>query len=56
MKLNSPKVVSWWIAVVLGLLAIVGTTNVVPVIAPFAIWFAIVGLAFLALATVVKGL
>jgi hypothetical protein len=56
MKLNAPKVISWWIAVVLGLLAILGTTNVVPVAQPFAIWFAIVGLAYLALATVVKGL
>jgi hypothetical protein len=56
MKLNAPKIVTWWISVVLGILAILAAFNVVPVIAPFGIWFAVVGLALLALATVVKGL
>lgn len=56
MKLNSPKLVTWWISVVLGALAILAALNVVPAIAPFAVWLAVVGLALLAVATVFKGL
>jgi len=56
MKFSAPKVVTWWIAVILGVLALLGAFNVVPAIGAFAIWMALVGLALLAVATVTKGL
>ncbi len=56
MKFSAPKVVTWWISVVLGILALLAAFNVVPAITAFGIWFAIVGLALLAVATVTKGL
>jgi hypothetical protein len=56
MKLNAPKVVTWWIGVILGVLALLGALNVVPALGSFAIWMAIVGLALLAVASLVKGL
>ncbi len=56
MKLNAPKVVTWWISVILGVLALIGALNVIPALGGFAIWMAIVGLALLALGNVLKGL
>lgn len=56
MKFSAPKVVTWWISVVLGILALLAAFNVVPAISPFGIWMAIVGLALLAVATITKGL
>ncbi|GAP21411.1 hypothetical protein [Leptolinea tardivitalis] len=56
MKFSAPKVVTWWISVILGILALLGAFNVVPAISAFAIWLAIVGLALLAIATITKGL
>ena len=56
MKLTPPKVITWWIAVILGVLALVGTLVTIPLVSTYAIWFAIVGLALLALASLIKGL
>ncbi len=56
MKLTPPKVLTWWIAVILGALALIGTLVSIPFVTTYAIWFAIVGLALLALATLIKGL
>jgi hypothetical protein len=56
MKLNAPKVITWWIAVVLGVLALLGQVAVIPVLSSFAFWFALIGLALLAIANLVKGL
>lgn len=56
MKLNEPKVITWWIAVILGVLGLLGKIITIPVITPLAFWLVLVGLALLILATLIKGL
>jgi hypothetical protein len=56
MKLTPPKVITWWIAVILGVLGLLGHLITIPFVSTYAIWFVIVGLALLALASMIKGL
>jgi hypothetical protein len=56
MKLSAPKTVSWWIAVVLGVLGILGTFISIPVVTANAFWFVVVAFVLLALATYLKNL
>lgn len=56
MKLNQPKVVTWWIAVILGALGVLAEFVSIPFITDFSFWFVVAGLALLALATVIKDL
>jgi hypothetical protein len=60
MKLSAPKVIVWWIALILGVIAIL--VVLVPGIMPIAIivknafWIMAVGWVLLVLATFLKGL
>jgi hypothetical protein len=56
MTLTPPKQITFWISIVLGLLGLLGNLGVIAALAPFAFWFAFVGLLLLALGLVVKGL
>lgn len=56
MKTNAPKSVIWLIAVILGILGIVGTYVVIPFVSVYAFWFVVAGFALLALSTVLRGL
>jgi len=56
MKPSAPKVVTWWVAVILGALGILASLVTVPVLSGFAFWLLAIGFLLLALATVVKGL
>jgi hypothetical protein len=56
MKLSAPKNVTWWIAVVLGVLGILGTFISLPLVSANAFWFVAVGFVLLALATFLKDL
>lgn len=56
MKLSQPKVITWWIAVILGVVGILAQLEVIPGLAGIAFWLVLVGLALLVLATVIKGL
>jgi hypothetical protein len=56
MKLTPPKVITFWIAVVLGALGLIGEITGVAVLGPYAFWFAFVGLVLLVLGLLVKGL
>ena len=56
MKLSAPKNVTWWIAVVVGVLGILGTLVSIPLVSANAFWFVAVGFVLLALATLLKGL
>lgn len=56
MKLSAPKNVTFWVAVVLGVLGILGSLVTIPVISGFAIWLLIVGFVLLALANMMEGL
>lgn len=56
MRLTPPKNITWWVAVILGVLALLGHFNTIAPLAPYAFWFAFAGLALLAVACLVKNL
>lgn len=56
MKLSSPKKVTWWIAVVVGVLGILGSLITLPLVSANAFWFVALAFVLLALATLLKGL
>jgi hypothetical protein len=56
MKLTPPKNITWWVAVILGVLALLGYFKTISALTPYAFWLAIVGLALLAIACLVKNL
>lgn len=55
MRLSAPKTITWWIAVILGVLGLLGSFGL-PVVGGFAFWLAFLGFALLALATAMDGL
>ena len=56
MKLNAPKVITWWISVIIGVLGIVASFVTIPLLSGLAFWLVVVGFALLALGTFLKGL
>lgn len=56
MKLSKPKVISWWIAVILGILGILANFVHIPFVSTYAFWFVVAGLVLLAAATYFKNL
>ncbi|QRN82572.1 hypothetical protein JR338_09080 [Chloroflexota bacterium] len=56
MKLSAPKKVTWWIAVVVGVLGILGQFMSIPFVSENAFWFVAVAFVLLALATYLKDL
>ncbi len=56
MKLSEPKTITWWIAVILGVLGILAKIVTIPVLSGIAFWLVAAGLVLLVLATLIKGL
>ena len=56
LNLSAPKNTTWWIAVVLGMLGILGSFMTIPVISGLSLWLLFLGFALLALATMTEGL
>jgi hypothetical protein len=56
MKLSAPKQVTFWVAVVIGLVGLVAGLVPIPVVSPFAFWVVVVGFVILALANLLEGL
>ena len=56
MKLTPPKTITWWVAVILGVLALLGYLKTIAALTPYAFWLALAGLALLAVATLVRNL
>ena len=56
MKLSAPKQVTFWIAVVIGLIGVVASIVPIPVVSPFAFWVVVLGFVILALANLLEGL
>jgi uncharacterized membrane protein HdeD (DUF308 family) len=56
MKLSAPKNITWWIAVILGLLGFLGGLVTIPGISGMSFWLLFLGFALLAVATFVDGL
>lgn len=56
MKLTPPKMITFWIAVVLGLLGLLGSMGVIGAVAGYAFWLVFAGFVLLVLGLMVKGL
>jgi 4-hydroxybenzoate polyprenyltransferase len=56
MKLSPPKQVTWFVALVLAVLALLGQTGVIAGLSPYSFWLALIAAALLLLATIVRGL
>jgi len=56
MRFSPPKQITWWIAVIVGAVGILGQLLSITLIAPFAFWLVVIGFVLLALATVIQGL
>ena len=56
MRLSPPQKITWFIALALAVLALVGQMGVVAQLAEFAFWLALAAAGLLLLATIVKGL
>lgn len=57
MKLSEPKVITFWIAVVLAVLGLIAFLGVLPVLeASYAFWLVFIGFVVLALGNLVKGM
>lgn len=56
MKLQKPKVLTFWISVVLVLLGVLAQLGVIGALGGYAFWFVVVGFVLLMLGTLVSGL
>jgi len=56
MKLSAPKQVTWWIAVIVGVVGILVNFITIPVLSGLTFWLVVVGFVLLALATLLKDL
>ena len=56
MKLNAPKQLTWLIALIVGLLGLIGSLVSLPVLSGLAFWFVVIAWALLLIASAVKGL
>jgi len=55
-NLSAPKVVTWWIAIGLGILGVLGYTGTVAALSEYAFWLVVAGWLLLVLATLLKDL
>jgi hypothetical protein len=56
LKLSEPKVVTFWIAVVLVVLGILASEGIISGLASYAFWLVVAGFILLALGNLVKDL
>jgi hypothetical protein len=56
MKLSAPKQITWWIAVVVGVVGIVAYLVTIPVLSAIAFWLVAAALILLVLGTYLTGL
>ena len=56
MKPSAPKVITWWVAFVLGVLGLLGYAGNVSGLSAYSFWLVFAGLVLMLVATIVKGL
>lgn len=56
MRLSAPKNITWIIALILALLALLAETGVVAALSTYAFWLALIAAALLLLATLLRDL
>ena len=56
MRLNAPKKITWWISLIIAIIAVLATFITIPFVTVNAFWVLLVGFLLVWLATFVKGL
>ena len=56
MKLSAPKIITFWVAVVLALLGFLGVVFKIEALTDWNFWLVLAGFVLLALANLIKGL
>lgn len=56
MKLQKPRILTFWIAVLLALLGVIASLVEIPVLSGIAIWLVVIGFVLLALGNLISGL
>ncbi|MDD5467079.1 MAG: hypothetical protein PHS96_04675 [Anaerolineales bacterium] len=56
MKLSAPKQVTFWIAVIVGVLGILAGLITIPGLSGFAFWLVVIGFIILAFGNLMEGL
>jgi 4-hydroxybenzoate polyprenyltransferase len=56
MRLSAPKVITWWVALVLAVLGLLASLVTIPVLSGIAFWLVLIAAALLLLATAIEGL
>lgn len=56
MKLQKPKVLTFWVAVILAALGVIAQLVTIPVLSGIAIWLVVAGFILLVLGTLITGL
>jgi hypothetical protein len=56
MKLSPPKQITWFVALALAVIALLGQTGAIAALTPYSFWLALIAAALLLLATIVKDL
>jgi hypothetical protein len=55
MSTSAPRQITWWVALIIGLLGIVANFAVIPVLSANSFWLVTLGFVILAVATMVDG-
>ena len=55
-KLNAPKKVTFWIAVIIAIVGVISALVVIPILSPIAFWIVVVAFVVLMLGNLIKGL
>ena len=55
-KLSEPKVITFWIAVILAILGVLASQGMLAGLASYAFWLVVAGFVLLALGNLMKGL
>lgn len=56
MRLSSPKQITWFIALALAILGLLGFTGTIAALGAYAFWLALIAAVLMLVATVVRGL
>jgi hypothetical protein len=56
MELSAPKQVTWWIALIIGLVGLIANLVTIPVLSGLAFWLVLIALVLLLLATLIPDL
>ena len=56
LRLNPPKLVTFWIAVLLALIGVIATVAPIASLAGYALWFVVAGFVLLAMGNFLEGL